>query len=69
MMASGSESAITDIINARTVPSAAPLPSNACTMGMMAAALEYIGTPMSTASGTDHHAPLPMMDAMKFSGT
>ena len=69
MMASGSESAMTDIMNASTVPSAAPLPSSACTIGMMPAALEYIGTPSSTASGTDHHASLPMMDAMKFSGT
>ena len=69
MMVSGNDSPITDIMNASTVPSVAPLPSNACTMGMIPAALEYIGTPISTASGTDHQAPLPMMWAMKFWGT
>jgi hypothetical protein len=60
---------ITDIMKAKTVPRAAPFPSKACTMGMIPTAFEYIGMPISTASGTDHHAPLPMIEAMKFSGT
>ena len=37
-------------------------------MGMMPAAFEYMGMPISTASGTLHQAPAPMMDAMKFCG-
>ncbi len=69
MIVSGSDSAITAIMNASTVPSAAPFSSSACTTGMIPAAFEYIGTPISTASGTDHQAPLPMIEAMKFSGT
>ena len=69
MIASGRDRPITAIMNASTVPSAAPFPSSACTIGMMLAALPYIGTPISTASGTDHHEPLPMIEAMKFSGT
>ena len=40
MTISGSDSAITDIMKASTVPSAAPLPSSACTIGMMPAAFE-----------------------------
>src|SRR6266508_3185931 len=69
MIMSGSESAITDIMKARTVPSAAPLPRSAWTTGMIPAAFEYIGTPSSTASGTAHQASRPMKDAMKFVGT
>jgi hypothetical protein len=69
MIISGSDSAITLIMKASTVPSAAPLASSACTMGMTPAALVYIGTPISTASGTDHQASLPMKLAMKSCGT
>lgn len=69
MIVSGSERPITAIMNARTVSSAAPLPSRASTTGMIPAAFEHIGTPMRTATGTLHQAALPMMDAMKFSGT
>ena len=39
MIASGVEIAITDIMNAKTVPKAAPLESKACTIGMIPAAL------------------------------
>ena len=60
---------ITAIMKASTVPSAAPLPISASTMGMMPAALVYMGTPISTASGTDHQASLPIKLAMKSSGT
>ena len=61
--------AMTAIMKASTVPSAAPLPSSASTIGIIPAAFAYIGIPISTASGTDHHAPRPMNEAMKFSGT
>jgi len=43
MIASGNDGPITAIMNASTVPCAAPLPSHACTTGMMPAALEYSG--------------------------
>ena len=69
MIISGSDSAITDIMKASTVPSAAPLPSSASTTGMMPAALEYIGMPSSTAAGTDHQASRPMISASRLGGT
>ena len=69
MTSSGSDRPITDIMKASTVPSAAPLPSSASTTGMIPAALEYMGTPSSTATGTLHQASAPMMPAMAFSGT
>ena len=69
MIVSGSESAMTAIMKASTVPSAAPFSSRASTIGMMPAALEYMGMPRSTAAGTLHQASAPMMPAMKFSGT
>ena len=57
-------------MKASTVPRAAPLPISASTIGMMPAALLYIGTPISTAAGTDHQgASLPMIEAMKSCGT
>ena len=59
MITSGSESPMTAIMKASTVPSAAPFSSSAWTTGMMPAALEYIGTPMSTASGTATRPPCP----------
>ena len=68
MIISGAERAMTLIMKARTVPSAAPLASRAWTTGMMPAALEYMGTPSSTAAGTAHQTPLPMNDAMKSCG-
>ena len=61
--------AVIDIIKARTVPKAAPLVSRACTIGITPAALLYIGTPMSTATGTAHQLPFPIIPARKFSGT
>ena len=69
MIVSGSERAMTLIMKASTVPSAAPFSSSACTMGMMPAAFEYMGMPNSTASGTLHQVPAPMMPAMKSCGT
>ncbi len=57
---SGADRPMTAIMNASTVPSAAPLPRSASTTGTMPAALEYMGTPMATARGTDHQADLPM---------
>jgi len=69
MIISGSDKAITDIMKARTVPRAAPLPSSASTTGMMPAAFEYIGTPSSTAAGTDHQASAPMIRDSNSAGT
>ena len=66
---SGNDRAITLIMNARVVPRAAPLPIRASTMGMMPAALVYMGMPITTAAGTDHQASLPMIEAMKSCGT
>ena len=66
---SGNDSAITLIMNASTVPSAAPLASSACTIGITPAALVYMGTPITTANGTAHQASLPMNEAMKSAGT
>ncbi len=67
MIISGSDSAMTLIMKASTVPSAAPLPSSASTIGMTPAALVYIGMPMSTAAGTDHQVPAPMMRTIRSS--
>ena len=69
MIVSGSERPITLIMKASAVPNAAPFASNAYTMGMTPAALEYIGIPITTASGTDHQTSLPMNEAIKSSGT
>ena len=66
---SGKDKAMTLIMNAKTVPRAAPLPSKASTTGMIPAALEYMGMPMMTERGTDHQDPLPMIEAMTPSGT
>jgi hypothetical protein len=70
MIIAGADSAITAIMKASTVPRAAPLPISASTTGMMPAALVCIGTPSSTAAGTDYHgASLLMIEAMKSCGT
>ena len=66
---SGRLNPTTAIMNANTVPSAAPFSINALTMGMIPAAFEYRGTPKSTAAGTLHHASLPRMPASALSGT
>ena len=66
---SGNDKAITLIMKARAVPRAAPFPSNASTTGMIPAALEYMGTPITTERGTDHQESFPIMDAMTPSGT
>ena len=57
------------IMKASTVPRAAPFSSKASTTGMIPAAFEYIGIPINTATGTDHQALFPMIEARKFSGT
>ena len=66
---SGSDSPITDIINAREVPIDAPFSIRDCTTGIIPAALEYNGIPISTDRGTDHQTSFPIIPAMKFSGT
>ena len=46
-----------------------PFSIRTLTIGIIPAALEYIGTPSITATGTDHHALFPINTAIKFSGT
>ena len=69
MIISGAERAITLIMKASTVPSAAPLASRAWTIGMTPAAFVYMGMPMTTATGTAHQSSRPMIEAMRSSGT
>jgi hypothetical protein len=57
---SGSDSAMTLIMKANTVPRAAPFSSRAWITGTIPAALEYMGIPSATAAGTLHQASLPM---------
>ena len=52
---SGKDSAITDIINARAVPSEAPFSIKTETIGTIPAALEYSGIPIKTDNGTAYH--------------
>ena len=49
---SGRLMAVMPIMNARVVPSGMPLPSRAWTIGIVPAALEYIGTASTTTIGT-----------------
>jgi len=49
---SGNDKAITDIINAKAVPSETPFSISTETMGTIPAALEYNGMPMKTDNGT-----------------
>ncbi len=69
MLISGSDTAITNIMKASVVPRAAPLSSNASTIGMTPAAMVYMGMPMSTAAGTDHHASSPMIRTIRSAET
>lgn len=52
IVASGSESPTTAIMKARAVPSGTPLATKTWITGTIPAALAYIGTAQSTASGT-----------------
>ena len=63
---SGSDRAITLIMKASTVPSAAPFAEQRLHDRDHAGALVYIGTPISTASGTDHQARWPMKTGHEF---
>jgi len=59
MIISGSDRAITDIIKASTVPSAAPLPSNAGSVGIHGNADQYRqgdGPPSRLSHESGHHA-------------
>ena len=69
MIISGSDKAMTLIMNASTVPSAAPLASSASTIGMIPAALLYIGTPSATAAGTAQGLSLPIHADIDSAGT
>ena len=52
--ASGIDSPMIAIIKAMAVPSGIPFATNTSMMGTMPAALAYIGTASTTASGTPH---------------
>ena len=54
MIISGSESPITDIIKANAVPRGTPFSISTLTIGIIPAALEYSGTPISTDNGTEY---------------
>lgn len=62
---SGKDSPMTAIIKARAVPNAAPFSMSAETIGMIPAAFEYKGIPMSTDNGTEYQTDSPMNDAIK----
>ena len=66
---SGNERAITDIINARAVPSEAPFSIKTETIGTIPAAFEYKGMPINTDKGTEYQADFPINDAINSSGT
>ena len=66
---SGRDNPITDIIKAKAVPREAPFSINTLTIGMIPAALEYIGIPIRIERGTEYQADLPIRLAMKSSGT
>lgn len=66
---SGSESAVTAIINARVVPIARPFSVRALTSGMTPAVFEYNGIPINVAKGTAYHFPAPAYFIKKSAGT
>ena len=66
---SGTDSAVTAIIKARAVPIGIPLSINTATKGIIPAALEYNGTPISTAMGTAKGLPGPAYVRRKSEGT
>ncbi len=61
---SGRDKPMTAIIKAREVPSEAPFSIRTETMGIIPAALEYKGIPISTDKGTLNQADLPMREAI-----
>ena len=69
MMISGNDSAITDIINASAVPNETPFSIKTLTIGIIPAALEYIGIPISIAKGTPYQLSFPKIELRKSSGT
>ena len=66
---SGNDNPMTDIMKANAVPSDAPFSIKTETMGIIPAAFEYRGTPIKTDKGTEYQTDLPIMEAMKDSGT
>lgn len=42
---------------------------SASTTGIIPAAFEYMGMPISTPAGTDHQASRPVIEASRFEGT
>ena len=60
IIASGRLKAVTAIINANAVPIAIPLAVSASTIGIIPAALEYIGIPSTTATITAKGLSFPV---------
>ena len=59
MITSGRDKPITDIINARAVPRVTPFSIKTLTIGMIPAAFEYRGTPISIARGMAYQLSFP----------
>ena len=68
MTISGSERPMTDIMNASAVPIAMPFAVSTCMIGIMPAAFEYSGMPISTAIGTASGLFGPAMLTRKSAG-
>ena len=66
---SGSDKAITDIINASAVPNDAPFSISTDTIGIIPAAFEYNGIPIKTEIGTAYQTSFPINEAMNSAGT
>ena len=69
IMNSGNDNPVTAIIKARVVPMLTPFSVSALTNGIIPAALEYKGMPMSVARGTPYHLSAPAYCARKSIGT
>lgn len=69
MIISGKDKPITAIIKASAVPKGTPFSIKTLTIGMIPAALEYNGTPISTDKGTEYQVAFPIRLAIKLSGT
>ncbi len=68
MISEGSDSAVTAIMNASTVPRPTPLATRASAIGRVPKISAYMGTPTRVASGTDHQLAWPSSDSIQAAG-
>lgn len=68
MMREGSDSVVTAIMNASTVPSCAPFHSSASATGMVPKMSAYIGTPTAVANRTPSGLSPPRIRSIHVSG-